>query len=1396
MRWGRICILLTLGFYATPGKLWSQPNSEATVAGLRLRVERSAQDRQQLIERALAQGQVAEALGGLERLRQEDLVPTQEGAVAGTVLADRILRSATFEQQSVLQTGMLAQARLAWSDWQQAPSLESLQAYCRRFGSTPAGVQAWCRLGTWFMDDRHWQQAAMVWQTVRRHPQSTRLQRDLAERCGVACQEQLAKKQAGLPSQDHRDGSLAVVGGPPVTRPSFVASGIWDLSPPTVLHEAWSRWLQNLRAQGGATWTASQPVVLADRVLIRHCRGLTALDRQNFKPVWQIPVESWDWLENNPGYLDNGGFRQTYLEQFGRKQLSDHLTQNVNTDGQRVYMVLPRKEGTEPGSALGPFSGNVPREALREPYNYLAAYDVASGQLSWRIGGESAGPTYPFGEVYFCSLPCVVDNIAFVIGQQQAELLLFAIHVEHGDLLWKLTLGDTPRSLAADPARQRIDCCPRLHQGLLYCPTASGAMIAVDPLTRSIAWVYRYEIAARETMTTPRSENTSFLRDVWWEGWRKPQLQFQGDIGVLTSPESDQLLAFAATTGQRLWSQPRSHGLETLAPWESALLVQEQAAVRSHDWQTGQVFWRTELDEFTGHGAIAGDHLVLPLQEGATQRLRIHDGKAGSVDWPGRDLGHLTVAGPGWVSTSLEHLTLWPDLNPSDEHSATDNAVSPAADQSLWNTARWHFSQGDWKRARSHLAGLTAEAATELRRLIAREELRETGVSPLSLPTAVLRPQSNDVHEVEDVLIQALTLVQQGQQPQAIDLLLQTLQKVPRQGTIRLAGPERFVRPDLAIIGLLTELWEQDRRDAGQVHQQLLKSWSAAQANRDPFALPKLADMCQPMAWTDEAIIQAGQSAFLGQSLISRELRLLKAAQNQDPEISQTAGQELARQLQEAGFDRDALDYLRLSRNEAGRDLTENWPARLPEIERKREQNHNVHFFPVPLDLGSTPFFDRLDVSIERLGQRIRLAGAGQPGTWEVSLPPLPFSFRYLQQHVAGWGRGRVLVLRVGFELFGLAPVDDRGDPAAKVLWHLDTRSGAATNPDQLRLEVLPAIPGIREDDYQVVDTFGHVVAQVGPVGPESLCYTDQGQLVSIDLQTGLRRWVRSDLPPGTIVTGDAEFVWLCMPRTQRIECLRAVDGATVSTAPCPLNFDRVIRLSDGLAWSITAGDAPRLICTELRNQSVVWQQTLSVGSGVAMLDDQHIGWVSPQGTLTVLESRSGKTQATQPLDAVPAAIDRIISARDGDLWFLAISARVPQQAGLQQSQLRGGFRAPFMSGTLVTLHRNTQRVLWQRPLEREPFSADQPRAVPVLMQNFKNPPADLQSGQLTDGVVRLINKTTGEVLLEHRGPDLMGYAALSADRPRGVIHLALERELIQLWYAPRPPAPALPDEE
>jgi outer membrane protein assembly factor BamB len=1416
----------------------SPAQREGLAGSLQLRTDRAGTERLEAARTQLQQGQVAEALRQLQQLPVDSFIVTGGRILNGPWATEQVLRQLTPGQRETFEASAGPAAAQAWQRFLDTQEDERLQEFCRDHGETQTGLVAWQTLANRQRDAGRWSLSAAAWQRVQQHPHATPRDRAMS----VVGQLEASWRQndpSGVRDlfETHRELLRATpltiagrrvlaaehvapwmtdAGGPERMdtaswRPALTPRWTLPLRPPRDLGPHLDQWFGELRDHGVWLLPAAQPLLTDRLLLVRSAQALLALDRATGRVVWQIPFDDWPWIESNPGILDNPGYRTALLEQMGRRLLADTVMNRIVADGQRVYLAqesrptqgnpanfgAPAGRGVEPGGPPG------------ARHNHLAAYDLTSGELAWRIGGMSAGPSYPLAGEFFCGPPTVVDDVLYVAGQQQTELQLLAIESRRGELLWKTTLGDLPRQLASDPARQRIACPVVWQNGVLLCPTSAGALLAVDPLTRSPRWAFRYGVSLRESTYRQRNENTAFLPDPWWDAWRDVSLQCRDNLAVLASPESDRLHGVDIDRGESRWNVPRGDGLCLLGLTADAAIVLEPTALRAHDLATGRVTWQTAVGEVAGRPVLTGTHAVVSTADGGVVRLRLADGVvengAGTAESP---LGNLAFRDGDWYSVSTDTLAAWPDLTEARPLAEMVYESDPDDPAGRLQSARSALEAGEpalaWERLRSD-SSLAAQALKRLAvgAILSRHperwaEYRETWES--------LSP----VERVERALQLSDAAARTGDVPSATELLVSALETAPTQGAVTVASPRRVIRPDLALNGALTALVRSANVSERQVIESLLAArWDAAAAGSDPFAVQRLSERWAGLEFTLNKLSTSGQAPFLGLPLLAVELRLLEAAGSGDESVRAAAFSELMQQLSRSGFRHEADDYRRgMLRGDYGpaahaaavrlpaseTSWEPEWPTMPPQVDSQRERNEDVYQFAAPLDAESSPLFDRLDVLVDRQGRSVRFSGGGVSGLWTVALPASHSSYRYLQHHTLGWGRGGVLILRVGFELFALAPFNERGEPQAKVLWTLNTAGEPPPSPDRLRLDTVPAVPGVREDEYRVVDYYNRTIGQVGPVRAGFLCYAERSKLVSIDTLTGQQRWVRYDLPAGFVLGGDDDVLFVWQPQAGRIEWLQASDGRTIATQRWRVSPDDVVLQSGRRFWHWQRGPQPRLVCEDRFAGRRVWTRDLAVGEIPFALNGATLGVVRPGSTLELLSATTGVPWGSSVSLPGPEWIDRVVVSRDDRRWYVAVSERVPQQAGLQQAQLRNGFRAPFITGPLVALDRNQGTLLWTASLEREPWSLDQPRAAPLLMQVYKLPLGDLQAGKQADGIVQLRDKRDGQVMFRRQSSDLVGYATLSADPDRSLVDLVMERETVRLRYRPLPPPPALPD--
>ena len=285
--------------------------------------------------------------------------------------------------------------------------------------------------------------------------------------------------------------------------------------------------------------------------------NIAAFDLSSGEPVWTQPNHEYSWVSERPAYLEkNLVYRAAMAGAWHRRTEADSVFGSLSTDGRMVVAVhdpdQSRFEFPLTGAPQRPGPQNGAVSGVR--WNRLCGYEILSKELRWQIGGPPTGPADVLGGMSFLGAPLFVDDLLFGIGRKDDELRLLAIDRDTGHLRWSMTLGVLPPHLADAAARRRIATPVSLVDGLLLCPTASGALVAVDPVTRSIAWVFRHSMIQHDLPVRPvNGTSQPGTPDVWWSEWRDvgcvaTSMTARGadtstPLVLLTSPDSDELHA-------------------------------------------------------------------------------------------------------------------------------------------------------------------------------------------------------------------------------------------------------------------------------------------------------------------------------------------------------------------------------------------------------------------------------------------------------------------------------------------------------------------------------------------------------------------------------------------------------------------------------------------------------------------------------------------------------------------------------------------------------------------------------------------------------------------------------------------------------------------------------------
>ncbi len=1481
-------------------------------------------------EFALASGVLARVLSA----EHESFAATGSGSMLARDAAWRLALRLPDEVRSRLEADLDRAAGDEWVIVRAGGLRDEIAAFAIRHRFAVFGLEALRTLAAARRDASQHESAAAAWARVAEHPRATTIQRTAARLARIESLVAATRhEEAARVCSDALNGELApaiVLAGRSVSPREWLVARQRDLNealaardslpfapngklkgsnadPSPALQSSWSRQTppaadlaqsvidtqRYFRGQGVVSSLAMRPLVVGPVVLARTMEHLIALDVSTGEPIWKEPVPhpEYAWIAERPFSLENAGFRNTLIGAWHRRTEADSVFGSLTTDGRIVIAVM---EADRAGWDLTPSAPtrigvSNAQTPVGPRWNRLSAYEIATGELRWQIGGKATGPADVYGGFRFLGAPLPMDDLLFGIArredvqklkaivQGEDELKLMAIDGQTGHLRWSVGLGVLPPHLADAIGRRRMACPVTLADGRLLCPTAGGALIAVDPVTRGLAWACRYPVKPHDPPTRPiNGMGATPMADAWWNEWREVTCVTTSRLAVFASPESDELHAIDLGDGRPIWSIARGGALHLAGLFEDLAIVIEPMAVRAHDLQTGRVQWRCETGEVSGRGTIVGTKLLQPRRAGGVAVVDLHDGsRRDSLVSTETVLGTLIPCADGWISQTDQALMKLPLLTQAREAALAKWTNQRTDETAALDLARLDLQAGEPAAARSRLLDVDTPQAKELRRetllALLRSSSGATGgrfeppvsskntgerspspVAPVGTPPELepLAVELMALCESNDERLVALRVVGEAafavnDPVRAVTSLLDGIELLDAgaTGSRKSVGDwpadgvsARSVRRDRVFVGaierVLADAARRGRRVPGdgtadelpRLEQTLAARLEMARRNTDPFAVQRLVDRMLPLEWGRTTLLTETAAVRFARTLKKSEPALLVVSTSRDERLAAEAARQLGELFARSGWraEADAIDRrlliehpgvvlghgqtrpAELAANPAESERrarllapsVDPWPHVVPSMELdSKPRSEDVHYVPVSVDAAPGSLLDRLDVSVDRQARFVRFAGEGHAGKWTVTLAgpssPMRASFALLDQCEA-WGVGRLLVLRLGTELFCISPLDERGEPHAKLEWTpLDMTRGAsaAVNESQATTEPIPARVGLRHEGLRLVDGFGRVMGRVGPVRPDYLCYQSQARLVAIDTQTGKRLWERLDIPPHCVTFGDEERVYLWRTADRMLQVLSAIDGRTIEDRPWDVSSDDVLMQRGSLTWLATDTGSGRdksftlIELCDARDGSLRWSSRFASNSVPFVLDRDTLGVVEPGGLLQILSADTGQPLGEALTVDVPAKLERIVCHRDAWRWYVALSGPVARPAVLQTEQIWGGRRLPFLNGPWYAIDRATTSIAWRRNLDNEPLSLDASRMAPVFVQMWRQPNLDNAAAKGSEGWLRLIDKRSGREVAFRKDAALQPYFVLHPAANREMLEILTERETVRLKY-------------
>lgn len=1147
----------------------------------------------------------------------------------------------------------------------------------------------------------------------------------------------------------------------------------------TQLNELLTRELDLLRDENRLTIPAAQPLVVGDAVVYRTIGDVTAVSLSTGELLWRSAlsdstlVRLWNNrnIETRAGEVRdvNAAVASNLAAHLRRRVFRDGAAGTLSTDGRTVFAL----EELDPLLATNP---QWPGKHETTMTNKLVAYDLTGGRMLWEIGGPRGAKPVELSGHYFLGPPLPLDGRLYCLAESQGDLRLMVLEQEADRgavrLDWSQTLAAMDRPLSAHPMRRLAGLSPSFADGILVCPTASGAVIAVDTVRRVLLWGHSYrpvvpdDAVDARVMAFQRINPVNLQLEDMDEAarWLDAAPLIADGRAVVTPRDADELHCLDLLDGRLLWKLPRGDWLYPACLVDGRVVMVGRdglAAYQLADGKPVDTFLTSSLVP-SGRGVRVGSRYFLPLATGEIATVDLRSGQilARSKLSEGRVPGNLIAGGGAIVSQSATELTGFARLGDIERQIADE--LKADARQPLALALR-----GELKLHR----GEEADGLADLRdSLSLRPDPRVKSVLAAAL-LAGLHGNAKLIHE-RAAELESLTDDPQ-QRNEFLRLYARALEEAgDRRGAfaqlIRLAGTARYlnalearstshaVRTDRAIRARLIEMYQTASvEERAALDESLAKHIESA---RQGAALDE---------HLDQSLRFFAGLPLVEQRLFAQVARVDGAAHPEkllerfalaaDPAVAAQATALLARDLLQSNRAAAALPWIeRLRENypdhkalddSTGRSLADQWRTR---DDVQRLLNVTPVWTAGPIDVSRQPREAILpaDMPVEIVSRQgatfrgwsfeidnsLRTLTARDDSSrvrWKATVPadtahndivgrnlPAP-----CQLHL----RDKWLVLTVGSYFVVYESTDPQQAP--RLAWQQTLRTSGMS-----QAEVMFAQQGMRVrvmPNGQVVRLGGTVNGRslgqfVGLTGEVALFIVGQ-KLSAVELDSGRLAWSRLDVVPGPVTASVDERAVVIQPSATRdLILLRTLDGASL--------MKQSLDAADVVVWMrgtrllsskpLATGTVVEL--RDIEQKRVVWTRTHAPGSLLTTVDDEDVAVLEPDGRMTAVQLLSGhvryetelplKWQApgAAPLGQ-PATWLTVQRNRDRDIVVVGSASKV--QNGTRAIPFDSSSAGSFpLDGHVCAVSQADGRLLWATPVEQTIFDRTQPAGLPVLL--------------------------------------------------------------------------------
>jgi outer membrane protein assembly factor BamB len=489
-------------------------------------------------------------------------------------------------------------------------------------------------------------------------------------RHGVATELSSWAMAGGTPAR-----SAAMSGGSPLLNERWSANVFYSKS----LKDEMVKLRKQFMDSGRSVIPSAQPLAVGNLVLMRTPHVVYGVDFESGKLLWPWPPQPM------ADEQVNAGRDPSYMHLVSERIWENNTTGAMSSDGELVFLI----HDGDVQQAMGGLAQARFRRAVINPqgqmtqgfgpamHNALSAHSLRrEGALAWHVGGLESEMEPELAGAFFLGPPLPLAGQLYVLAEIKGGISLVVLDAKTGKLEWSQQLAMVEQNVQQDPYRRVSGVSPSFADGVLVCPTAAGAVVAVDLSTRSLLWGYPIPRTREQERMQQQRMNMGWNLNGTVAMPIDPGSRWVDNNAVIAdgrvfvpAAESDQLHALNLLDGTLLWSpKRRENALYIGAVTDNRVILVGEQQVEAIDATNRESQWVAPLGSSrpSGRGFYSGKYYYLPLSSAEVIKIDLVTGeiRARARSRTGTIPGNLICYNGFVISQGVDSLEKYFQLEP------------------------------------------------------------------------------------------------------------------------------------------------------------------------------------------------------------------------------------------------------------------------------------------------------------------------------------------------------------------------------------------------------------------------------------------------------------------------------------------------------------------------------------------------------------------------------------------------------------------------------------------------------------------------------------------------------------------------------------------------------------